>query len=167
MALQKQLRGLQDLLGLFEGGNVIAESGGVVTPTLNIMQCVQPPEWIEGEDTFSNINDSASLKVEQNFRYLLHHVGWGTLSFVNNNTTRFKLTPNITTLAGSVLGLNQLTAAANFVVDPGGASYYGGINFPDPLLLEAGTLMNLTLTDKAGTGGTIIRYGWQVTKIRV
>lgn len=167
MPLQKSFRGLSNLLGMYQAGEVTAEYGGIITPTFDVMQFLQPPEWIVGDLSVVNPNDEQNIAMDPATRYLLHHVGWETQSIVNVAEAFISMGASYLTPQGKKVDLTpsrtRTLTGTSMAAQIDGDSVY----FANGLFLEAGGTLRFYNKLKTGAGTTVYNYGFLVTKIPV
>lgn len=154
MALQKQLRGLADFLGLYELGNVKAEYGGVVAPTLDVSNFLTPPQWYGVQLAASALDAGASILLDADQQhdlfFLSYHGGP-----VNGGTTAIDISCGVTVPQASA----QVDLYPKFdtrVSPPNAGDLIGGmVQFPRPLPLPPGTTsLRFYVRHYAGAGST-------------
>ena len=166
MPLQKTFIGLPDLLGMFQGGAVTAEYGGVVTPTIDMLDFLQPPEWVTGQLAVAAIADDDVTVQPDGERWLLHHIGWQTLSTVAFTNSRFDVSANILTESGEKVEIMERNNAISGT-SPAGLVMSGMANFPKPLFLQNIQHLRVYAREYGGSGTTTITYGFLITKIGI
>lgn len=166
MPLQKEFRGLPDFLGMFQGGGVAAEWGGIVTPTIQIEDFLQPPEWVTGTLAVTNLGDAANVALTpEDTAYRLWHFGFQTTTVVAH--TGITMSASITLPDGTSIGLlypnnNQTPGAfpaANRI-------YSGAAHFPRGIWVPEGSRINFFNEVLTGAGTTNFTYASLVSKIK-
>lgn len=167
MALQRSFTGLADLLGFYEGGSLPAEFEGVVTPTLDALHFLRPPDVEGGVFAANALAAFQSTPVPDNECWFLHHFGWITQSVVGAGITSFHCTglvvPPDPSQAFEVMPALQTTP-----LPTAGQVAGAGQGFPTPgLFVGPGYNLRIYVKSFAGAGSTNVNYGWQVTKMRI
>lgn len=71
MPLQKPLTGVPDLLGMYQAGQVPADWGGIVTPTIEILKFLQPPEFVNVTGSLTTNAASVGFAIPDRETWLL------------------------------------------------------------------------------------------------
>lgn len=165
MALQKQYRGLSNLVGLYEGGNLLLELGRAVIPTVDVLKFAAPPQW---ERKQVNIVAGAGTNytydvIPTGERRLVWRMGIASSAILPAGRI-LQLTPALVIDSGSwQMGLESnpyqytFTASADYIRI--------GKQFPGGLVLNAGDQLAWFVNQSAGATAFPVQMTYQYSKI--
>ena len=171
MPLQKTVRGLSDLVGLYEAGTLQLDLSRLVAPSLDILQFIEPPRWEFEDMTVQTIDefDVIGAPVPDNELRLVTFIGYAATQPVPA-ASNFSMMPRMSTAnAAQQFGLQP--HQFNTIASQWTATDYpeGGLHFNPYFRLDPGDEIGWHVNRLAGTWATAltVRMGYRYIKIRI
>jgi len=167
MPLQKPLRGISDLLGLYEGGEVKAEWSGVIAPTLDAMKFLAPPEWRTiNPKNMAAVFTTSQVTIPDGERWILWHIGgFGQIPLLAGDS--IGLQPFVQTPASVNVSISSNTQHNTFEWCNSGNIPSFSQSIPGGLWLDPGTSIGVVTTAFSGVGPVTVGVGYQISRFRL
>jgi len=164
MPLQKPTRGLSDLLGLFEGGNVTQEYSGIVTPGLDILRFMAPPEWISKADSFNwAAGTFRGDKIPEDEQWVLWNIGGSTALPQGAGITMLPV-PMFQDVTGANIAIGT---DRNPTGSTAGTYPYFGQQYSNGLWLQPGGTLGVFITARSAPVVEVISWGYSISRFRL
>lgn len=169
MPLQKAVRGLPDLLGLYQSGAVPLEFTGAVGLQLNAMPFLAPPAW-----RWEQFTDNGTLGtfwvidtvVPEGEKHLVYRMGIRSTSSLGAGQV-IQVTPIIAFNDGATqIGLGQQLSSATAGIVAGDIVCLGH-EFSTPFELLPGDQLGWLVVHRTAPGNQVWQIGYQYSKFRV
>lgn len=165
MALQKQYRGLSNLVGLYEGGNLLLELGRAVMPTVDVLQFAAPPQWERKQvNLVGGVGTNYAFdQVPTGERRILWRMGIASSAILPAGRI-LQLTPALVIDSGSwQMGLESNPFQYTWT---GSQDHIRiGKEFPGGLVLNAGDQLAWFVNQNAGTTAIAVQMTYQYSKV--
>jgi hypothetical protein len=170
MPLQKSVRGLSDLLGLFQGGAIPLEWGQFVTPTIDFVKFLGEPIWrteqIVRAFSIGQFNQ-VEAPVPDNEKHIVWHLGIRTVAGIPAaeqlqvvpqiafNSGAFQVCPE-----GGTMGATFGNVVAQQILS-------AGVSFPGGLVLNPADQLGWLVVGRTGATNITAQVAYQYTRLKV
>jgi len=141
MPLQKQFRGLSDLLGRYEGGNLSLELLPAVVLALDVLPFVEPTRYKETTGALITANQSVGFVVPDNESWLVEMLQWRNQAVsVATDQTAVRFAHHAAGFTSMNLQENDTTFLAAAIP---GAMPSAGMRFDSHLICQPGDFVGI------------------------
>lgn len=167
MALQKPYRGLSDLVGLYEAGQIQLEVARFVQPQIDVLRFAEPPRWQKDTESVvagGGTNYPIGPPVPEGERRLVYFMGAAAPSVLPAGRV-IQMTPTILIDNGSAqYGLEENPYQYTFT----SVDYVRmGKHFPNGFLLSAGDQIAWFIAQSGGATAFPMTTAYQYIRIKV